>query len=438
MSKFMVIMKREYIQVVKKKSFIIGIFLTPALMAAFMLLPAWLAQKKATSSEMMAVLDYSGTDIGERFAKALEVYKLEDSDVPYYVVKNIFNVEPGDSVRFKTLDDSLKTEINDKKLKYFLVIKPHPQLSDDSVYVVTNSDNFTSLSRFEYRLSNIISSVKLEQTDINLPVDSILKLTRRIDLQTQNTKGEAIPFQIKYFGGLIFVMIMFGMIITYGSLVMRSVIEEKNSRIMEVLVSSVSPFQLMLGKIIGLGAATFTQVAIWVLVGVGIFFASGAWNLDISSDITRLVFNPMIVVFFVLFMIVGYLLFSTIFALIGSIVNNEKEAQSFIFPITMSLILPVMVGIHIVQEPNSTLSLALSYIPFFAPTTMIMRIIFLAPTVTEYSLFSGILGESILSFIILTVATVFIIWLTAKIFRVGILMYGKRPTLPEIVKWIKY
>jgi len=438
MSKFMVILKREYIQVVKKKSFIIGIFLTPVLMAAFMLLPAWLAQKKATSSEMMAVLDNSGTGMGERFAEALETYKLEDSDEAYYVVKNIFNVEPGDSVKFKALDDSLKTEINDKKLKYFLVIKPQPHLSDDSVYVVTNSDNFTTLKRFEYRLSNLISAVKLEQTDINLPVDSVLKLTRRIDLQTRNSKGEAIPFMVKYFGGFIFVMLMFGMIVTYGSLVMRSVIEEKNSRIMEVLVSSVSPFQLMLGKIIGLGAATFTQVAIWVLVGVGIFFISGSASLDISSDITRLVFNPMIVVFFVLFMIVGYLLYSTIFALIGSIVNNEKEAQSFIFPITMSLILPVMVGMHIIQEPNSTLSLALSYIPFFAPTTMMMRIIFLAPTVTEYSLFSGILGESILSFIILVISTMIIIWLTAKIFRIGILMYGKRPTLPEIVRWIKY
>ena len=438
MSKFLVILKREYIQVVKKKSFIIGIFLTPVLMAGFMLLPAWLAQKKSTSSEMMAVLDNSGTGMGERFAESLETYKLEDSDEPYYIVKNIFNVEPGDSVMFKTLDDSLKTEISDKKLKYFLVIKPQPQLSDDSVYVVTNSDNFTSIGRFEYRLSNLISAVKLEQTNVNLPVDSVLKLTRRIDLQTQNSKGEAVPFLVKYFGGLIFVMIMFGMIITYGSLVMRSVIEEKNSRIMEVLVSSVSPFQLMLGKITGLGAATFTQVAIWVLVGVGIFFVSGSASLDISSDITRLVFNPMVVVFFVLFMIVGYLLYSTIFALIGSIVNNEKEAQSFIFPITMSLILPVMVGMHIIQEPNSTLSLALSYIPFFAPTTMMMRIIFLAPTVTEYSLFSGILGESILSFIILVSSTMIIIWLTAKIFRVGILMYGKRPTLPEIVKWIKY
>jgi len=438
MSKFWVILKREYLQVVKKKSFIIGIFLTPVLMSAFMLLPAWLAQKKSTTSEKLAVIDNSGENIGERFAEALERYKLEDSDEPYYIVKEIYEVAPGDTILFNKFNDSLRNEINEKNLKYFLVVKPDAYLSDDNLYLVTNSDNFTTLRRFEYRLSNILSSKRLEMTNVNLPVDSVLSLTRRIDLKLQDTKGEAIPFQIKYFGGIIFVMLMFGMIITYGTMVMRSVIEEKNSRIMEVLVSSVSPFELMLGKIMGLCAATFTQVGIWVLVGAGLFFLGGSTGLEISSSISRLVFNPLIIIFFVLFMIVGYILYSTIFSLIGSIVNNEKEAQAFIFPVTMSLILPVMIGIHIVQEPNSTLSLALSYIPFFAPTTMMMRIIFVAPTVTEYSFFSGILGESILSFLILVVSTLIIIWLTARIFRVGILMYGKRPTLPEIVKWIKY
>lgn len=438
MSKFWVIMKREYAQVVKKKSFIIGIFLTPALMAAFMLLPAWLAQKKSTTSEVLAVIDNSGGDVGQRFTDELKDYKLEDSDEPYYIVKEIFNIAPEDTTRFKQVDDSLRNLINEKELKYFLVIKPDPQLSDDSLYLVTNSDNFRSLSRFEYRLSNILSSIRLEKTNVNLPVDSVLTLTRRIDLKLQDTKGEAIPFQVKYFGGLIFVMLMFGMILTYGSMVMRSVIEEKNSRIMEVLVSSVSPFQLMLGKILGLGAATFTQVAVWIAVGAVLFFMGGSAGLEITSGISRLVFNPMIVIFFVLFMIVGYVLFSTIFALIGSIVNNEKEAQSFIFPITMSLILPVMIGIHIVQEPFSMLSTVLSFIPIFAPTTMMLRIIFVAPTLTEYSFVSGILGESILSFIILVIFTLIIVWLTARVFRVGILMYGKRPTLPEIVKWIKY
>ncbi|MFZ5980858.1 MAG: ABC transporter permease [Candidatus Zixiibacteriota bacterium] len=438
MSKFWVILKREYVQVVKKKSFIIGIFLTPVLMAAFMLLPAWLAQKKSTSSEVLAVIDNSGGDVGQRFADELKEYKLEDSDEPYYIVREIFNISPEDSARFKKVDDSLRVLINDKELKYFLVVKPEPQLSDDNLYLVTNSDNFRSLSRFEYQLSNILSSIRLELTNVNLPVDSVLNLTRRIDLKLQDTKGEAIPFQVKYFGGLIFIMLMFGMIITYGTLVMRSVIEEKNSRIMEVLVSSVSPFQLMLGKVLGLGAATFTQVAVWVAVGAGLFFMGATSGVEISSAIGRLVFNPMIVTFFVLYMIVGYILFSTLFALVGSIVNNEKEAQSFIFPITMSLILPVMIGVHIIQEPHSLLSMVLSFIPFFTPTTMMLRIIFIAPTLTEYSLLSGILGEAILALIILIIFTVFAVWLTARIFRVGILMYGKRPTLPEIVKWIKY
>jgi len=254
MSKFWVILKREYLQVVKKKSFIIGIFLTPVLMSAFMLLPAWLAQKKSTTSEKLAVIDNSGENIGERFAEALERYKLEDSDEPYYIVKEIYEVAPGDTILFNKFNDSLRNEINEKNLKYFLVVKPDAYLSDDNLYLVTNSDNFTTLRRFEYRLSNILSSKRLEMTNVNLPVDSVLSLTRRIDLKLQDTKGEAIPFQIKYFGGIIFVMLMFGMIITYGTMVMRSVIEEKNSRIMEVLVSSVSPFELMLGKIMGLCA----------------------------------------------------------------------------------------------------------------------------------------------------------------------------------------
>jgi ABC-2 type transport system permease protein len=438
MPKLLVISKREYLTVVKKKSFLIGIFLLPALMATFMLLPAWLAHRKSGSTEMLAVVDQSGTDLGERFAESLKVYKLEDGDRPYYMVKRMFTIEPGDSVTFSRVEDSLRREVNEKNLKYFLVIKPEPHLADTNMYLVTNSDNFTSLNRFEYRLSNLISSIRLELTDINLPVDSVLALTERIDLLRHDTKGEAIPFEVKYFGALIFVMIMFGMIIGYGSLVMRTVIEEKNSRVMEVLVSSVSPFQLMAGKILGLGAATFTQVAIWTLVGVGIYFIGGVSSIDIDASISRLVFNPVIVVFFILFLITGYLMFSTIFALIGSIVNSEKEAQSFVFPITMSMILPVMLGIYIVQEPNSTLAVTLSLIPFFAPTMMMMRIMFVAPAATHYSLFSGILGEAVLAYLIVVVTTIAIVWLAGKIFRIGILMYGKRPTLPELVKWVRY
>jgi ABC-2 type transport system permease protein len=129
---------------------------------------------------------------------------------------------------------------------------------------------------------------------------------------------------------------------------------------------------------------------------------------------------------------------STLYALIGSIVNSEKEAQGFLMPLNISVMVPVMIGIYIVQEPNSALAVALSLIPPFAPTMMMMRLVFVAPTVVEYSFFSGILGQAILSYVVIVLSTIAIVWLTSKIFRVGILMYGKRPTLPELIKWIRY
>lgn len=435
MHKFWVIFKREYSQVVKKKSFVVGIFLTPVLMAALILLPMLLADTGVSGNQKLAVIDRSEMNIGERFADRIAAYKLDDS-TPRYEVTRIFTLAPENEEDYKRIYDSLAAAINDEELKYTVVVNPEPQASDTGVFVVSNSSNLTTLRQFEYRLSDILSSVRLEQSKINLGVDSVIALTRRLDLEVRDAKGESIPFLSKYFGGLIFVMIMFGMILGYGQMVMRNVIEEKNSRIMEVMMSSVSPFQLMFGKIMALGAATFTQVAIWVVIGGLLYGVRGTLAADTAID--RLIFNPVVVIFFVLYLLSGYVLFSTIFALLGSIVNSEKEAQHFVFPVTMSLILPVFFAVHMAQEPNSTISVVLSLIPLFTPTMMMMRVIFIAPTLTEYSLFSGIVAQAALGFILVCVAVIVAVWLTAKVFRVGILMYGKRPTLPEIVKWVRY
>ena len=437
MSKFLIIFRREYAQVVKKKSFVIGLVLTPVLMSAFIVLPALLTRMKSDKTEPMAVIDQSGLGIGEQFARSLDEYKIGDSeDVPYYSVEQVFEIDPADTVRFDQVSDSLSNLVAEKELKYFAVLKHDAHLADSNVYLVTNSDNFTSLRRFERQLSKLLASARLESSDVNLSVDSLLTLTHSIDLSVRDTKGVSMPFLTKYFSALVFVMILFGTILGYGQMVMRSVIEEKNSRIMEVMISSVSPFQLMMGKIAGLGAATLTQVAAWFVMGAGLFFLRSSFDMDPSID--RIIFNPAIIVFFALFMVSGYMLFSTMFALLGSIVNSDKEAQSFVAPITMLLILPVILGISVVQDPNSMLARVLSLIPFTAPTMMMMRLVFIAPSLTEYSLFSGIVGEASLAFLSVTVAFAVMVWLTGKVFRIGILMYGKRPTLPEIIKWVKY
>ena len=437
MSKFLIVFKREYAQVVKKKSFVVGLILMPVLMLAFVLLPALLAHMKADGTERLAIIDQTERSIGNQFAESLNEYKLtDDEDTPYYSVEQVYTIDPGDFARFRAVEDSLREQINDKNIKYFLVLKQDADLVDSSMYIVTNSDNFRSLRRFERKLSNLMASVRLEMSDINLSVDSALSLTRSIDLVVRDTKGESMPFLTKYFSALVFVMVLFGTILGYGQLVMRSVIEEKNSRIMEVMISSVSPFQLMMGKVIGLGAATMTQVAVWFAMGAGLFLLRSSFDIDPSID--RIVFNPVIIVFFVLYLVSGYLLFSTLFALLGSIVTSDKEAQSLVAPITMLLILPVILGIAVVQEPNSLMARVLSLIPFTAPTMMMMRLVFVAPTLSEYSLFSGIVGEALLGFLLVVAAFAGMVWLTSKVFRIGILMYGKRPTLPEIIKWLKY
>ncbi len=436
MSKFWVIFKREYAQVVKKKSFIIGIILTPAIMAAFVLVPAMMSKTKSSTTEQLAIIDQSGLHIGEQFKQAIAEYKIDKTDVPYYNVDQIFELQPDQGDEFTRINDSLRDLILNKDLKYYLVVRPNAQMSDSNMYLVTNSDNFVSINRFENKLSNVVSTIRLQDSNVNVGVDSVLKLTKAVNLELRDAKGEAIPFEVKYFTAFTFVMIIYVMIFGYGQMIMRSVIEEKNSRIMEVLVSSVSPFQLMMGKVLGLGAATFTQVAIWIALGAIVYSMKA--TLAVTPALDRMIFNPAIIIFFVLYLVTGYILYSTIFALIGSIVNSEKEAQSFVMPVAMIIILPIIIGINIIQEPHSTLAVTLSLIPFLTPTMMMMRVVFLAPSLTSYSLFSGIIGEALLGFVLVVITLVGMVWLTAKIFRIGILMYGKRPTLPEIIKWVKY
>jgi ABC-2 type transport system permease protein len=191
---------------------------------------------------------------------------------------------------------------------------------------------------------------------------------------------------------------------------------------------------MMAGKIVGLGLASLTQVAAWVAIGLVVYSMRG--SLDISADISDVLFNPVFMLFFVVYLVLGYILFSIFFALIGSIVNSDKEAQSFVAPVSISLLLPVILAMYIVQEPDSLFSTIMSLIPIFTPTTMIMRMNIIG--VESFSLANPMVLQGVIGVIITLLSIIFMTWATAKIFRIGVLMYGKRPTLPEIIKWIRY
>jgi len=432
MSKMWIIIKNEYAQVVKKKSFLIGLILTPVFIFLVTAVPAMLATKKQATTDSVAIVNLDERPIGETFAEKIRTYKLDDGS-PAYRITNIYRLDATDSNALVNLRNELDSLIRAKELKHYVIFGKDPEISD-SVILVGRSFSFRTSNRFDNTASNILSTIRLNKSKVDVNVDSVLSLTRDIELYQQAPGGKERDFLTMYLGGIMMVMIIFFSVLGYGMVLMKSIIEEKNSRIIEVLVSSVSPFQLLSGKIVGLGLANFTQLGIWILLGFGIYSMKG--DLGISADLSSFVFNPIFVIYFVIFFILGYALFSTMFGMIGSIVNSDKEAQGLITPLNLSLIMPVILAMYFMQEPDSTITTVLSLIPIFTPTLMIMRMIVIGAETFTFS--NPIIFEATLGIVIMAVSTIGVIWITAKIFRTGILMYGKRPTLPEIMKWVRY
>jgi ABC-2 type transport system permease protein len=257
----------------------------------------------------------------------------------------------------------------------------------------------------------------------------VKELTRPLSIKTIKISkgGEASErgFMEEYFSTFIFVMILYMTLIIYGTSIMRSIVQEKSSRIVEVLLAGLNPFQLMAGKILGQGFVGITQYLIWAVCGIGLILFGGK-VMPMAGDYFN--FAPEIFLYFVIFFVLGYFVFSALYSAIGAMCNTDQEAQQMSFPVVMVLIIPILVFSMIVKNPNSTVSVVLSLIPLFSPILMFARINLTTPSMLEIW---GSIGLLILTILIL-------IWFVSKIYRVGILMYGKRPTLPEIIRWMRY
>ena len=206
---------------------------------------------------------------------------------------------------------------------------------------------------------------------------------------------------------------------------MRSVLEEKTSRVMEVVLSSATAGELMAGKILGVGAVGLTQIAVWVLIGLG---ATTPGLLAARNQLSDINLSPAALPAFAVFFVLGFLLYSALYAALGAMVNSEQEAQQWQFVVVMPIIIPVMLMTYVIRQPNAPLSVWMSLVPFFAPILMYVRVVVQPPPLWQ-------IGVCI-ALMVLTVWGA--VALCSRIYRVGILMYGKRPTLPEIVKWVRY
>jgi ABC-2 type transport system permease protein len=220
-------------------------------------------------------------------------------------------------------------------------------------------------------------------------------------------------------------MILYMALLTWGVSIQRSIIEEKGSRVIEVMLSSVEPLDLFLGKIIGLGLVGLTQLAIWVVVALSIGFYTYYAAAGIFSYINV---SPLTLVYFVIYFIFGFLLYASIFTIVGAICSTEQDAQQLQGLVTLPLVVPILLLMMIIQSPNSTIAVVFSLIPLFTPMLMLARVVVLQPSFWQIAL----------SMVLLVISIYASIYISSRVFRVGILMYGKRPGLREVVRWLRY
>jgi ABC-2 type transport system permease protein len=431
------IIKREYLTKVKNKSFIIMTFLSPLIMIALFAVVAYLSQLNNDKQRTISVLDDTGY-VSDLF---------ENSENITYTKLNGLSLE--DAI-------ALVKEKEDYGLLYIARADGLDDINDKVKFYSEDSPSLTIISDLERKIEKRLEQMKLEQDGVSL--EQIEASKTNIDIAQESFDGEKtskIDNVVKLAFGGIAGYLLFMFIIIYGNMIMRSVIEEKTSRIIEVIISSVKPIQLMMGKIIGTSLAGVTQFVIWVILGgVLLTVVSAIFGIDMAQVqspqqemvnqamqtqgtqamaenlITAIGNLPLanLVTAFMFFFIGGYLLYSSLYAAIGAAVDNETDTQQFMLPILMPLILAVYVGVFtVIEDPHGTVSTVFSFIPFTSPVVMLMRIPFGVP-----------LWQQVLSLVLLIGTFILAVWFAAKIYRVGILMYGKKPTYKELFKWLKY
>lgn len=433
------IIKREYINKVRNKSFIIMTFLSPLIMIGLGLLIGFLTSLNKNKERVIDVVDESGY--------AQEIFADSHSSTKYRILNNIdleqARVDVEEQEHYGLLYIPKVDSINQLEKKVSFYSKDTPSLT---------------------LIADLESKIEKRLTDINyknkgFDIEKIKDARIRVDINQESYTGEKtskLSGGLKLAFGMVSGYLLFMFIIIYGNMIMRSIIEEKTSRIIEVIISSVKPMQLMLGKIFGTSLAGITQFVIWViLLGILSTVISTVFGVNISGmqsgsqqkivnvamqngnmqqNITMLlneVYNlPLanLIIMFLLFFIGGFLLYSSLYAAIGAAVDSETDTQQFMMPIMVPLILAVYVGgFTVLEDPHGTVAQVFSFIPFTSPVVMLMRIPFGVP-----------MWQQILSVVLLFGTFIGTVWFAAKIYRVGILMYGKKPSYKEIYKWLKY
>ena len=428
-----IIIRREFLERVTKKSFIATTLLMPIFMIAVMIAPTLITILSSPEQVKIAVIDDSGV-----IAPTLK----DDS-----------------SITFVQINDNLEIAKANDSIDGILVIGQNiVSTTSDVTFYSHDASSLLIEQNISSQLEKAIENIRRENYNIEGLDEIVESLNVDINLTTyriNETEDSTSSSFLSYVIGMAMSLLLYMFLLLYGQLVMTSIIEEKNNRVLEIMVSSIKPGQLMLGKILGIGSVALTQVAIWgvILVSISAFLLPAILPADIIAEVTAFNTGSLnaetaqndietlqaisilsnvgyivnIIIYLILFLIGGFLFYAALNAAIGSAVDNVQDASQLQSVVMVPIILGLVLSMSVVSDPNSTLATILSMIPFTSPMTMMTRIPFGIPT-----------WEIITSLVILYASFIGMVWIASKIYRVGIFMYGKKPSIKELIKWINY
>ncbi len=441
-NKIVTVIKREYMTRVKSKGFVVSLFLMPVLMCGLVALSSFLAIMEGKTEEMrkLAVIDETG-EIFDRMQEAIAKHRTfqHKGELIYQLDKETAITEKEKTV--------LQERVRTKELYAYLEI-PKDVFTNGEVRfyarTITNSNVQSALRRI---ISDIVRDKRFAESGYSQR--EVSQLMRSVGFNAYAVKSSkrkdggakvesALETGARLGLGYLLVFVLYMFVLIYANSIMRSVLEEKTTRIVEVIVSSIKPHQLLLGKLVGVCSVCLTMFAVWVVFGVllvmniepilGIFGIEGLPTpLILVMETVKASSAEMLTYFFVYF-IIGFFMYSTLYAVVGAICSSEEEAQQTGVPLTMLVVIPFVLMFQLFRIPDSALSVLLSHVPFFSPILMFMRINVLMPP----------LWEILLNILVMCATVLLVTLISGKIYRVGILMYGKRPTLGQLWQWTRY
>ena len=413
-SKIGIVIQREYLIRVKKKSFILLTILMPLLFIGLSLATFFLATINEGKAKVIVVID----ETGEYFPvlKSTDQYQFVESKTGFQEFRK--NSDESVYATLVITGDLLKNP------DVITLYSDKPVVASAETAITSPLNNYLSDKKLEaYNIPDLKQIIEDSKIQLNL---KSIKLSDETGSTTQTSAAMASAI------GMIFTLLIYMFIMIYGSIVMQGVMEEKTNRIVEVIVSSVKPFDLMMGKLVGIGLVGLTQFGIWALLLLGVqagglvFLGNSDAFQNINASLGAINIAELSL-YFILFFIGGYLIYSSLFAAIGAIINSPEDAQQYMMPITILILFALYTGIYSAQNPDGPLAFWTSLFPFTSPIVMMVRI----PYGVSW-------WELLLSGVLLFGSVFFVIQIVAKIYRVGILMYGKKPTYRELTKWLKY